>query len=151
MQDRGVQILDVEAVFDGGTAEFIAADYRFAVLPGGSGITLPIKFRIENQALCAGTPDCMEATVGAAAQDVVTPSQRAATHFDAGSFSQPVELVIEKIATDGKNVVCHMTDLQQFDDCYNIRVTPNIPLNEGHFARCDDLASRCSGMEFLFV
>ena len=102
-----------------------------------NGRTLPIKFRIENQALCAGTPDCMEATVGAAAQDVVTPSQRAATHFDAGSFSQPVELVIEKIATDGKNVVCHMTDLQQFDDCYNIRVTPNIPLNEGHFARVE--------------
>ena len=97
---------------------------------------LPITFRIEQDALCSGGVDCTEVTVGAAAQDVITTSQRAAIHFDAGSFSQNVELVIKKVMTDGKTT-CHTTDLQQFNDCYDIRITPNIPLNAGHFARVE--------------
>jgi hypothetical protein len=92
---------------------------------------LPILFRIEQGALCVGQEDCTEVTVDGAAQDVITTSQRAAIHFDPGSFSQPVDLVIAKIVTGGEGGVrCHITNLQQFDDCYSITVSPsNVRLN----------------------
>jgi hypothetical protein len=100
------------------------------------GRTLPIKFRIELGALCVDQfgfplPDCTEVTVGAAAQDVITTSGRAAIHFDAGSFSQPVDLVIAQVVTGGDlGVTCHITNLAQFDDCYSITISPStVPLN----------------------
>lgn len=120
-------IADVQVVTSEDQFEQVWNAGAFVPLPKGAP-TLPIIFRIEQQALCAGGADCIEATVGAAAQDVITPSLRAAVHLDAGSFSQNVELVIKKVVT-GEGVSCHTTNLQQFDDCYNISVTPNTVLN----------------------
>jgi len=125
---------DVQPVSNGSQLKSVQTGELIGLVDGR---TLPIKFRIERQVLCAGATDCVEATVGAAAQDVIAPSLRAAVHFDAGSFSQNVELVLQKVVTDGKTTVCHITDLRQLDDCYDISITPNIPLNAGHLARVE--------------
>jgi len=103
------------------------------------GRTLPIRFRIENAVfpLCTDpTLDCVQQTVGAAAADVVTPSRRAAVHFDAGSFDENVQVVIEQVVTDEKTR-CNRTDLAEFDDCYNYRTVPEVEDFNGNLARVE--------------
>lgn len=66
------------------------------------GRTLPIKFRIEQGAICFAQTNCVEQTVGAAGGDVTTPPVNgiinAAAHFPQGYFTQPTTVAIAKVA-----------------------------------------------------
>jgi hypothetical protein len=89
------------------------------------GRTLPIKFRIEEGALCANPQDCTEFTVGSTGGDFTVPSKHAALSVPAGAVHEGdvVTVVVEREDPqyDGQ---CLPTDIVQSKGCYHFRSEP---------------------------
>ena len=97
---------------------------------GGPGIyaltsttTLPIKFRIELGALCAGSLDCFEGSVGPAGGTFVTPAEFAGVEFPANALNDTRILVIERLTADDV-AYCLPTRMPQYEGCYRYRLEP---------------------------
>lgn len=87
--------------------------------------TIPIKFRIEDGALCdEAATDCGEGTLTSEGGIVTTASQQAGVEAFPGSIAEgeEVTVIVEKVAQP-----CLPTDLPQFDDCYRFRTEPPLP------------------------
>lgn len=90
--------------------------------------TVPIKFRIENGALCVGRADCGERIITDAGGDVITNTGFAAASFPPGALNagQQVTVIIERV-TVGPDNDCHdgqLTGVAQFEGCYDFRTEP---------------------------
>lgn len=110
---------DVQPVSNGSQLKKVGTDEVIALVDGR---TLPIKFRIEGGASCAGRVDCIEKTVGPGGDDVTTPDHLAAAHFPAGALSTTVTVTIFQV-TD-RSAPCLNTDYEQFDFCYDFKTDP---------------------------
>jgi Tol biopolymer transport system component len=86
---------------------------------------VPIRFRIEQGALCANPQDCLEVKVSSAGGDFTLPTKYAGLSVPAGAVKSgdTVTIVIEKESPqyDGQ---CLPTDLSQSTGCYHFRSEP---------------------------
>jgi hypothetical protein len=86
----------------------------------------PIRFRIEDGALCVNPDDCFEGQVGPAGgtftvqkDDGTVP---AGTEFPSGALNQNVTLIIERIT----GIECLPTDAPQYRGCFRFRTEPHV-------------------------
>ena len=84
---------------------------------------LPIKFRIEEGALCGISDDCFEGAVGAAGGTFVTNTEFAGVQFPAGALSDTRTLVVTRIY-EGDTAYCLPTTEPQYEGCYHYRLEP---------------------------
>lgn len=108
-----------------------------AVLRVQGGRTLPIKFRIETGAVsyaasggelgCEVEQDCVERTVDARGDTVITPSGFAGVGIPEGAVPQgmQVTVIVEQVPL-GPGEQCLPTDLPQSDGCYRFRTVPEL-------------------------
>jgi hypothetical protein len=91
------------------------------------GQTLPVRFRIEEGASCAGEVDCGEAVVGSDGGIVTTVDGYAGVSIPAGAFSEDVLVTITQVNPAsqpwGK---CLPTGLRQEEGCYDFDTEPTI-------------------------
>jgi len=117
------------------------------------GRTLPIKFRIEQGAICFGQTDCVEQTVFplAVRQDVVTPGKLAAASFPPGYFGQNTTVTIAQVPVGCFDLSTTPRPSQDFG-CYSFTTDPKVdnPLNctanPANLTTPDD-AARCARVE----
>jgi hypothetical protein len=95
---REIGFADVQPVSNGSQLKSIDTGEFIGLVDGR---TLPIKFRIEQGALCFMRTDCVEQTFGPATteQHVIVPSGFAAASFPRGYFTQSVTLTIFQVAS----------------------------------------------------
>jgi hypothetical protein len=88
--------------------------------------TVPIKFRIENGALCGTSTECFEGLVGPAGGTFTINrndgTKPAGTEFPAGALDDTVTLVITRV-TSGE---CLPTDAPQYQGCYRFTTEPHV-------------------------
>ena len=109
-----------------------------------NGRTLPIKFRIEDGALCPSnsTLDCAEHIASPGTDNtIVSNNQQAGTFIPAGALSQPVTVTIVQNST--KRCIPAPFALPEFEDCYDFFTDPgpnqfNVPVT---VAMCIDRES----------
>jgi hypothetical protein len=109
-----------------------------------NGRTLPIKFRIEDGALCPSnsTLDCAEHMASPGTDNtIVSNNQQAGTFIPAGALSQPVTVTIVQNST--KRCIPAPFALPEFENCYDFFTDPgpnqfNVPVT---VAMCIDLES----------
>jgi hypothetical protein len=91
------------------------------------GQTLPVRFRIEEGASCAGEVDCGEAVIGSDGGIVTTVEGYAGVSIPAGAFSEDVLVTITQVNPAsqpwGK---CLPTGLRQEEGCYDFDTEPTI-------------------------
>lgn len=88
--------------------------------------TVPIKFRIEDGALCGTSTECLEALVGPNGGTFTIQrndgTKPAGTEFPAGALNDTVTLIITKV-TSGE---CLPTDVPQYRGCYRFTTQPHV-------------------------
>lgn len=113
-------------------------------VPLVNGRTLPIKFRIEDGALCPSnsTLDCTEHMASPGTDNtIVSNNQLAGTFIPAGALSQPVTVTI--VHNPSGRCIPAPFALPEFEDCYDFFTDPgptpfNVPVT---VAMCIDLES----------
>ena len=113
-------------------------------VPLVDGRTLPIKFRIEDGALCPSnsTLDCTEHMASPGTDNtIVSNNQQAGTFIPAGALSQPVTVTI--VQNPSRRCIPAPFALPEFEDCYDFFTDPgpiqfNVPVIA---AMCIDLES----------
>lgn len=94
-----------------------------------SSQTVPIKFRIEEGALCTTGRDCFEGTVGPEGGTFVTPALSAGVLFPENALSSTRTLLIERVT--GEEVpFCLPTHHPQYEGCYRFRLEPALAPGE---------------------
>lgn len=91
------------------------------------GRTLPIRFRVQNGALCEHGIDCTSVTVGTDGGVVLVPSGAAGAEFPAGWLPDgytEVTVTIDRVPR--ANLPCHPSALPQFEGCYEYTTEPVI-------------------------
>ena len=111
----------VDAQIDG-TGAVITRTGGSLVGPSNRG-TLPIKFRIENGALCAGQADCGEAVIGAGGGTVIVASGGAGALFPPGALTRTVTVFVAQTPTSPE-APCLPVDLVQRGGCFTFRTDP---------------------------
>lgn len=113
---------DVQPVSNGSQLKNIETGEFIGLVDGR---TLPIKFRIEQGAVCFGRTDCVEQTVGPATteQHVIVPSGFAAASFPPGYFNQTVTLTIFEVPTSCFGSSTPPLGFKQFG-CFNFSTEP---------------------------
>ncbi len=100
-------------------------------VPLVDGRTLPIKFRIEDGALCPSnsTLDCTEHMASPGTDNtIVSNNQQAGTFIPAGALSQPVTVTI--VQNPSRRCIPAPFALPEFEDCYDFFTDPGpIPFN----------------------
>jgi len=95
-----------------------------AVISANSNV--PIKFRIEEGALCGDAPECFEGSVGPNGGtftiDGPNGTKPAGTEFPAGALDQNVNLIITSIESGE----CLPTDVPQYRGCYRFETEPHV-------------------------
>jgi hypothetical protein len=102
-----------------------------------NGSTLPIKFRIEESALCATEDqDCFEGVVDSEGGTFTLPNLTAGAEIPQNAISQGTEvtLIIERVRD--KSEACLPMDFPQYEGCYRFRTEPdlaqfNLPVTVG--------------------
>jgi hypothetical protein len=88
--------------------------------------TVPIKFRVENNALCGTSTECFEGLVGPNGGTFTITrndgSKPAGTEFPSGALDETVTLVISRIVT----TECLPTDVPQYQGCYRFETHPHV-------------------------
>ena len=101
--------------------------------PGVHALTatsdLPIKFRIEEGALCGDSPDCFEGAVGPAGGVFVTNTEFAGVDFPAGALTSTRTLIIERLTAEDVPY-CLPTRYPQYEGCYRYRLEPALAPGE---------------------
>jgi len=108
---------DVQPMTDGSALKNLRTGDIIGLVDGR---TLPIKFRIESGALCFGSVDCGEGTVGSAGGTVVSQNQLAGVQFPAGAVTNTVTVLVQQITTQP----CLPIDLVQRVECYDFVTSP---------------------------
>jgi hypothetical protein len=100
-----------------------------------NGSTNPIKFRIEQQALCTpGATDCGEGTINLSTGGTILATFAGIQVPAQPGSNQSVTIVIERVScprtADGRVAFLPM-DIPQFEGCYRVRTDPiiTVPLN----------------------
>ena len=108
----------------------IAPSSREARALAGPGVAtatatsdLPIKFRIEQGALCGISNDCYEGAVGPAGGTFVTNTEFAGVQFPAGALRDTRTLVVTRVY-EGDVAYCLPTTEPQYEGCYHYRLEP---------------------------
>ncbi len=91
-----------------------------------AGSTVPVRFRIEEGALCTFGLDCVEAVIGEEGGTVLTPEEFAGVEIPEGALDGPVAIIIERV--DVSVEPCLPTDFIQAEGCYRYDTQP--PLSE---------------------
>lgn len=91
--------------------------------------TLPIKFRIEEGALCDTGNDCFEGSVGPDGGTFVTPALAAGVLFPENALSSTRTLLIERV-TRADEPFCLPTHHPQYEGCYRFRLEPALAPGE---------------------
>ncbi len=114
----------------------IASSNRAARELAGPGVTpatatsdLPIKFRIEEGALCGSSSDCFEGAVGPDGGVFVTNTEFAGIDFPQGALGETRMLVIERV-TGADVAYCLPTRDPQYEGCYRYRLEPALAPGE---------------------
>ena len=109
-------LADVQPISNGSLKNRVTGDTIGLV----DGRTLPIKFRIESGALCFGSADCGEGTVGPAGGTIVSQNQNAGVLVPAGALGNTVTLLVTQSSTGP----CLPLDLVQSGGCYTFVTSP---------------------------
>jgi|SRR5690349_2688684 CARDB len=108
---------DVQPVINGSALKNLQTGDVIGLVDGR---TLPIKFRIENGALCFKSTDCGEGTVGPAGGTIVSQNTLAGVQIPAGALANTVTVLVSQSST----VPCLPVDLAQSGGCYNFVTSP---------------------------
>jgi len=101
----------------------VATSAGGVIVGRGDRGTLPIKFRIEHGALCAGHPDCGEAVIGTGGGTVIVTSGLAGAFFPPGALPATVTVFVAQTPTS-PTAPCLPVDLVQRGGCFTFRTDP---------------------------
>ena len=144
-----IAVIVHKAVLGFADVDMVAAGRATNANTGGdvplvNGRTLPIKFRIEDGALCPSnsTLDCTERMASPGTDNtIVSNNQQAGTFIPAGALSQPVTVTV--VQNPSRRCIPAPFALPEFEDCYDFFTDPgpiqfNVPVIA---AMCIDLES----------
>lgn len=95
---------------------------RRGLVPVPIGVTVPIRFRIEQGISCEDTRDCTEFVVDAGGATVVTPTGFAGVSVPEGALDAPVVISVERVDVTAEP--CLPTDMMQAEGCYRYDTDP---------------------------